>query len=100
MHVIAEDSTKDKKKVRMKARDEYAITSDVLVEIMEESIRIFWRFVRADKDANFSSYKGQKRTQIEPQDAMDLELLAEVRASLQRVTIFFCHKRKILHRTR
>lgn len=81
--VIREDSKKDKK-ARMKMKDEYAITSDMLVEIMEESIRIFWRFVRADKDANIMIQKSRKGTQIEPQDALDLGLLAEVRASLQK----------------
>lgn len=81
--VIREDSKKDKK-ARMKMKDEYAITSEMLVEIMEESIRIFWRFVRADKDANIMIQKSQKGTQIEPQDAIDLELLAEVRTSLQK----------------
>lgn len=85
---VAEDSKKDKK-ARMKMKDEYAITSDMLVEIMEESIRIFWRFVRADKDANIMIQKSRKGTQIEPQDALDLGLLAEVRASLQKVHNFF-----------
>ncbi|KAH9740087.1 hypothetical protein KPL71_019354 [Citrus sinensis] len=81
--VIREDSKKDKK-ARMKMKDEYAITSDMLVEIMEESIRIFWRFVRVDKDANIMIQKSRKGTQIEPQDALDLGLLAEVRTSLQK----------------
>lgn len=85
---VAEDSKKDKK-ARMKMKDEYAITSDMLVEIMEESIRIFWRFVRVDKDANIMIQKSRKGTQIEPQDALDLGLLAEVRASLQKVHNFF-----------
>lgn len=84
---VAEDSKKDKK-ARMKMKDEYAITSDMLVEIMEESIRIFWRFVRADKDANIMIQKSRKGTQIEPQDALDLGLLAEVRTSLQKVHNF------------
>ncbi|XP_024038194.1 uncharacterized protein LOC18039182 isoform X1 [Citrus clementina] len=85
--VIREDSKKDKK-ARMKMKDEYAITSDMLVEIMEESIRIFWRFVRVDKDANIMIQKSRKGTQIEPQDALDLGLLAEVRTSLQKVHNF------------
>ncbi|RVW59718.1 hypothetical protein CK203_098234 [Vitis vinifera] len=37
------------KKGQRKGPDNDTITSDMLVEIMEESIRIFWRFVRADK---------------------------------------------------
>lgn len=82
--IIAEDGKKDKK-ARMKGRDEYALTSDMLVEIMEESIRIFWQFVRADKDAHTAIQKSRKVAQVEPQDALDLELLAEVRSGLQKV---------------
>lgn len=73
----------------MKRRDEYVITSDMLVETMEESIRIFWRFIRADKDANVLRPKIRRRTQVEPQETLDLELLSEVRTSLQKVIFFF-----------
>ncbi|XP_071702709.1 uncharacterized protein [Rutidosis leptorrhynchoides] len=57
----------------MTARNEVVtdITSDALVEILEESIRIFWRFVRADK------YKRQAPVEFQqPEDAqlfMDLQ---------------------------
>ncbi|TXG57546.1 hypothetical protein EZV62_015375 [Acer yangbiense] len=88
--VIREDNLKDKKKARTKGRDNYAITSDMLVEIMEESIRIFWRFVRADnKDTKIAIQKSRKGTQIEPQDMLDLELLSEVR------TCFLKKKKKL-----
>ncbi|OMO79266.1 Ribosomal protein L34Ae [Corchorus capsularis] len=82
--VIREDNMKDKRKARRKGRDDDAITSDMLVEIMEESIRIFWRFVRADKDANLVIQKARKGTQVEPLEPDDLELLAEVQTSLQK----------------
>ncbi|XVF58266.1 hypothetical protein PTKIN_Ptkin07bG0051100 [Pterospermum kingtungense] len=82
--VIREDSMKDKKKARIKGRDDDAITSDMLVEIMEESIRIFWRFVRDDKDANIVIQKTRKGTQVEPLEPDDLELLAEVQTDLQK----------------
>ncbi|WRX20463.1 Protein of unknown function DUF1666 - like 4 [Theobroma cacao] len=74
---------KDKRKARRKGRDDDAITSDMLVEIMEESIRIFWRFVRADKVANIVIPQSRKGTQVEPLDPADLELLVEVQTSLQ-----------------
>ncbi|XVE68134.1 hypothetical protein DITRI_Ditri09bG0045000 [Diplodiscus trichospermus] len=84
--VIREDSVKDKRRARRKGRDDDdAITSDMLAEIMEESIRIFWRFVRADKDANIVIQKSRKGAQVEPLEPEDLELLAEVRTSLQKV---------------
>ncbi|XWS44297.1 hypothetical protein CRYUN_Cryun15aG0032900 [Craigia yunnanensis] len=82
--VIRVDSMKDKRKARRKGRDDDAITSDMLVEIMEESIRIFWRFVRADKDANIVIRKTKKGTQVEPLEPDDLELLAEVQTDLQK----------------
>ena len=74
------------KKARRKGRDDDSITSDMLVEIMEESIRIFWRFVRSDKDAQNVISKGHKGTQIEPQDPTELELLTEVRTIFQKVS--------------
>lgn len=61
----------------------------MLVEIMEESIRIFWRFVRADKDANIVVQKARKGTQVEPLEPDDLELLAEVQTNLQKVSFHF-----------
>ncbi|KDP27144.1 hypothetical protein JCGZ_19843 [Jatropha curcas] len=82
--VIREDSIKDRRARRKEKDDDDAITSDKLVEIMEESIRIFWRFVRADKDAHNVVLKGRKGTQIEPQDPIELELLTEVRTNLQK----------------
>ncbi|KAB2011402.1 hypothetical protein ES319_D09G017300v1 [Gossypium barbadense] len=89
--VIREDSVKDKRKGRRKRigdddndDDDDGITSDMLVEIMEESIRIFWRFIRADKDANVVIKNSRKGTQIEPLEPADLELLTKVQTSLQK----------------
>ncbi|KAK4272000.1 hypothetical protein QN277_020611 [Acacia crassicarpa] len=82
--VIREDSAKDKKKMRKRDTDEDAITSGMLVEILEESIRTIWRFIRADKDASNMTLKGVKENQTELQDPADSELVAEVRAELQK----------------
>ncbi|XP_054800064.1 uncharacterized protein LOC129304437 isoform X2 [Prosopis cineraria] len=82
--VIREDNTKDKKKTRKRDSDNDAITSDMLVEILEESIRTIWRFIRADKDACNLTLKGVKENQTELQDPADSELLAQVRAGLQK----------------
>ncbi|CAB4275035.1 unnamed protein product [Prunus armeniaca] len=78
--VIRGDNLKDKKKARRKGKDAYAITSDILVEILEESIRIIWRFIRADKNAN-STIACRKTRQEELQDS-DLKLLTEVQTDL------------------
>lgn len=75
------DSFRDKKKARKKDRDEYIITTDMLVEIVEESIRIFWRFVRADRGCASTS---AKETPV-LHNPEDLELLMEVRKTLQKV---------------
>ncbi|XP_065856686.1 uncharacterized protein [Euphorbia lathyris] len=82
--VIREDNMRDKKG-RLRNRresDNNAIRSDTLVEILEESIRIFWRFVRADKDSHNVIQRSRKGTQIQPQDPAEVELLMEVRTSL------------------
>lgn len=79
---------KDKRKGRRKGRDEddNAITADMLVEIMEEAIRIFWRFLRADKDTNIVIRKMRKGGQVEPTEPDELQLLATVQTSLQKVS--------------
>lgn len=82
MTLFSEDSLKDRKKERRGGRDVNAVTSVMLVEIMEESIRIFWRFVRADKDES----KGQRGTKAELQDPMDSELLMNILADLHKVS--------------
>lgn len=71
--VIRDDHLK-KKKVRSEAV--YDITSEVLVEILEESIRLFWRFVRADK------YKRQ--TPVEFQRPEDQQLFVDLQKDLHK----------------
>ncbi|EYU34658.1 hypothetical protein MIMGU_mgv1a019730mg [Erythranthe guttata] len=70
-------------KIRKKDRDEYVITSEMLVEIVEESIRIFWNLVRSDKDCNVLAMKNSKKTP-ELQNPDDLKLLVDVRKALQK----------------
>ncbi|KAK1423320.1 hypothetical protein QVD17_18618 [Tagetes erecta] len=71
--MIRDDQYKNKK-----ARSEvvYDITSDALVEILEESIRIFWRFIRADK------YKRQ--TPVEFQRPEDAQLFMDLQKDLHK----------------
>ena len=58
----------------------------MLVEILEESIRTIWRFIRADKDASCLTLKGARETtQVELQDPADSQLLVEIRTDLQKV---------------
>ncbi|KAK4490707.1 hypothetical protein RD792_001406, partial [Penstemon davidsonii] len=82
--VIRDDNLKDRRKARKKDRDdEYVITSDMLVEIVEESIRIFWQFIRADKDCTIVASNGHKKV-AELYDPEELKLLVEVRKNLQK----------------
>ncbi|KAF5763809.1 putative ribosomal protein L34Ae [Helianthus annuus] len=71
--VIRDDHMKNKK-----ARSEvvYDITSDALVEILEESIRIFWRFVRADKH--------KRQTPVEFQRPEDSQLFLDLQKDLHK----------------
>ncbi|XP_073040977.1 uncharacterized protein [Primulina eburnea] len=56
--LIREDKMKDKTESgKNDILDEYGVTSGMLVEIVEESIRLFWRFIGADKDCNVASIK-------------------------------------------
>ncbi|XP_031108104.1 uncharacterized protein LOC116012637 isoform X2 [Ipomoea triloba] len=83
--VIREDNLKDRKKAMKFEKGDFAITSDILVEILEECIRIFWRFVKADNDSSTVQVKCQKGgVHPEIENADDLELLMEVRRSLQK----------------
>ncbi|MCD7453363.1 hypothetical protein HAX54_020662 [Datura stramonium] len=80
--VIREDRTKDKNKGRGRGRekDEYWITSDMLVEIVEESIRIFWQFVRADRNCPVKPTQQHQDLKA----SGDLKLLMEVKRSLRK----------------
>ncbi|XP_048633397.1 uncharacterized protein LOC106446031 [Brassica napus] len=88
--VIREDGSKDKRKEKRRdyeESDDGAIKSEQLVEIMEETIRLFWRFVRFDKlTSSIHDHKSRTKSQIEPdheENSEDLELFADVKAELQ-----------------
>lgn len=73
--VLAEDD-------RTKERNEYVIGSEMLVEMLEESIRIFWEFVRSDKDCGFGSLPVLHSPQ-------DLKMLMQLRRILQKVLNYY-----------
>ncbi|CAJ1946975.1 unnamed protein product [Sphenostylis stenocarpa] len=83
--VLREDNTKDEEILKT-ARDvdKSEITSDMLVEILEESIKIFWNFIKADKDASSLAHRGSRETQVKLQDPADTEFLREIQAELQK----------------
>ncbi|KAJ8544941.1 hypothetical protein K7X08_017524 [Anisodus acutangulus] len=82
--VIREERIKDKNKASGREKDEYYVTSDMLVKILEESIRIFWQFVRADRGCSRVMVKSQKGIHQELKAPGDLDLLMEVKRSLEK----------------
>ncbi|KAH9604461.1 hypothetical protein KSS87_021492 [Heliosperma pusillum] len=80
---VRDDNYKNWKKERKVISRKEAITSLQLVEIIEESIRILWQFIRVDKDAsNAVLTKYWRSSNVELQSPADANLLAEVRSTL------------------
>ncbi|XP_041004517.1 uncharacterized protein LOC121249781 [Juglans microcarpa x Juglans regia] len=75
----------DRKKER-RGRDDGAITIDIVIEILEESMRIIWKFIRADKDASTLILPSRRDTRVDHQlqDPADSMLLMEVRTDIQK----------------
>ncbi|KAK8699769.1 hypothetical protein V6N13_115847 [Hibiscus sabdariffa] len=73
--VIKDDSSKYK---------EDAVSSEMLKDILEESMHVFWEFLRADKDEPNSNSKAPFQSQVAPSDPMDFELLMDIRTDLQK----------------
>lgn len=65
--------------------DDQGISGVQMEEIMEESIRIFWEFVRADKDETPGILKGFIGTHVELQSPSDFDLLEDIQADLYKV---------------
>nr|GMD55404.1 uncharacterized protein LOC109151335 isoform X1 [Ipomoea batatas] len=83
--LIKEDSWMEETKARRFENGGNPITSDMLVEILEECIRTFWRFVKVDKESSAGAVgKGQKRVHPEVRNAEDIRLLREVTKSLHK----------------
>ncbi|KAK6251820.1 hypothetical protein QUC31_013540 [Theobroma cacao] len=66
------------------AGEEDAVSSEMLTDIIEESMQVFWEFLRADKDEANATSKTPQQAQVAPHDPTDLELLTDVRTDLQK----------------
>ncbi|KAI3848120.1 hypothetical protein MKX03_028959 [Papaver bracteatum] len=77
--VVKEDS-KDKDGIRRKD----AITCSMLLQIIEESMKILWKFLRADRNEGNMILKGLLGPQIKLHDPGDAELLVDVQTTLQK----------------
>ncbi|KAL6294732.1 hypothetical protein ACE6H2_002874 [Prunus campanulata] len=75
---IRDDRMHDKKH-GVRGEDDSIILSGMLVNIIEESMRIFWKFLR--KDERNGILKGLQETQV---DHKDLELLMDIQKDLQK----------------
>ncbi|XP_057482682.1 uncharacterized protein LOC130769400 isoform X2 [Actinidia eriantha] len=72
--VIKDDCLKDKKESG--GEGESLVSIAILAEFIDESMRVFWEFLRADKDE-------ASRTNVRLQDPSDSELLIDIKTSLQ-----------------
>ncbi|KAK9116739.1 hypothetical protein Sjap_015686 [Stephania japonica] len=84
---VIKDDSRDKIGVR---RRKDAITCSMLLVIIEESMRVFWDFLRSDKDDNTASWKGLLGSYVELQDPADSELLLQVQTILQKFLYPLC----------
>lgn len=83
---IREDEEEDKKnKARRRSNrdNEYIITSEILVETIEESIRILWQFIRSDKDCSAQPSNGHKNIP-HLHNPQDLKFLSQIKGTLQK----------------
>lgn len=78
-------------RLKNKIAGEYdAISIEVLKEIIEESMRVFWEFLRADKHEDTFVLKQYHGTKLDHQDAAaHLELLMDIKSKLQKVCFTF-----------
>ncbi|MED6121649.1 hypothetical protein PIB30_032190 [Stylosanthes scabra] len=81
---IKDDNRKDKKITKW-GEEEDAIASGKLLEIIKESMQVFWEFVRADKDyENVIPKISKKRIGNDVSDPEISDLLVDIRVQLQK----------------
>ncbi|KAJ4829631.1 hypothetical protein Tsubulata_029305 [Turnera subulata] len=78
--VVKDDSSKNKGKGDV----EDAITTRMLSNIIEESMRVFWEFLHADKEENNLILQGHQQPHSIPRDSPDAELLSEIRTNVHK----------------
>lgn len=61
-----------------------AITSEKLHEIMEESIRVFWQFVKTDRDETSTLFKGLIRNPVQHRNSIDFTLMSNILTVLHK----------------
>ncbi|XAR56002.1 hypothetical protein NMG60_11036274 [Bertholletia excelsa] len=81
---VREDWLKDKKEGRVEGEGENDISIAMLREIIGESIRVFWEFVRADRDGVNVLLKGLQADDVDLQDPSDYEFFMDIKTRLQK----------------
>ncbi|KAG2702365.1 hypothetical protein I3843_06G079200 [Carya illinoinensis] len=81
--VIRDDCVKHRRVTR-EEEEEDAISSGMIAEIIEESRRMFWQFLRADKDAGNMVPNGPQKNHVTLQNDADSAFLMHIRADLQK----------------
>ncbi|KAK7407370.1 hypothetical protein VNO78_09229 [Psophocarpus tetragonolobus] len=64
--------------------EEDAIASGRLAEIIKESMRVFWEFVRADKDYGNVIFKASQHNRIDLKDPVIFGLMVDIKTQLQK----------------
>ncbi|XP_074268644.1 uncharacterized protein LOC141592007 [Silene latifolia] len=83
--LVRDDNYRNRKKEVKVVNEKDAITSLQLVEIIEESIRILWKFIRADRDTSCTVLVNcQPKANVELQNPADTTLLSRLRSTLQK----------------
>ncbi|GER37417.1 hypothetical protein STAS_13817 [Striga asiatica] len=82
--LVREDYTQNNNEAYKKDRDvRYGVTSEMLVEMILNSIQIFRKFVQSDNDCNSSPINGNKKLP-NLHNSEDLKLLLQVRKKIQK----------------
>ncbi|XP_042463792.1 uncharacterized protein LOC122046907 isoform X1 [Zingiber officinale] len=79
---VREDTLKEK--LEDKSKGNFVVTIETLEDIMEESIRIFWEFVKADKDETPGFLKVLMGAHAELEDPTDSKLMEEIQINLDK----------------
>ncbi|KAG0471554.1 hypothetical protein HPP92_016100 [Vanilla planifolia] len=80
--LMKEDGSKNN---REKKESNFVITSEMLEEIMEEAIRIFWEFVKAEKYENLTFFKVlMEKNHVVLQDPSDYMTFVDLQSRFQK----------------
>ncbi|XP_058193434.1 uncharacterized protein LOC131310449 isoform X1 [Rhododendron vialii] len=80
---VIKDSLKDKKDSTV--WEDYEVSAAMLTQVIDESMRVFWEFIEADKDEANVILKGiQSTNHVDLQDPSDSEFLMDIKTILQK----------------